>query len=314
MIRTGNILLAMAILATGLGLILAMKGGAEAPPAAEAEPSPRRELIADVPHDDLFIHPLCLDRAEELGRGAGFWCEQEVADVEVTALRTDYGTWFRAERPPPAPDIARAGHVTYRVARRWTADDEPETERVLLEVSDNGGGSGHFARLDLLERRADRGYRVVDQVYGGDRCNGGYMRVVSMDETSIVYKTAATPFRLLNPSDRTDGRAAALRALMTGEEGNEPTTLLGWRAATEVSDCAQCCAGSIINRGDIVARTTELVGVELDPEPFRAASRVTDIQTCLDAWSEGLPWKPHRPIELGDWASDLAELESSCAD
>lgn len=88
-----------------------------------------------------------------------------------------------------------------------------------LSIELNHDGSGWFSYLLVL---VETGSGVVGSSFvqpAGDRCNHGHARWDrSAENRDGIYMRSATPFRLVNPLDETDWRAAANALLFESKE------------------------------------------------------------------------------------------------
>lgn len=91
----------------------------------------------------------------------------------------------------------------------------------------SGGGTGHFSTIDVVEKTQDW-IRLLSEIDGGDRCNGGLTDVAFKDGL-LIYKKNITPW-----------------ALYSITQGKSDTNI-------DFSDCAVCCVGTVSYKGsDIV--------------------------------------------------------------
>ncbi len=278
-----------------------------------AQPRPQPPELSVVDIADLFIHPLCLDRAEEIRQGAGFWCDPALETIEVAGRQGRARTWYWVDRPR-ADEAWSNGSIGFRLAKQWS-EEQDSIEYAVLEVSDHGGGSGRFARIEVFERRADDRYRVLHRIHAGDRCNDGYAELVRIDDDTIVYRTAATAFRLLNPIDRTNWRMVNLITTFAGKDDKDieiPATLLGWQPYSDIANCAICCAGTVVHRHDLNGGGDEVISVEVYENAFIHQTKVDSINACLHEWSEGREWGSRGSIEIGEWKEELVRLGVLC--
>ncbi len=104
----------------------------------------------------------------------------------------------------------------------------------LLYVKWSGGGTGQFHAVDIIEKNEDS-LRLVAELDGGDRCNGG-LSEVAFKEGILTYKKNVTP--------------AALYALGQNQQMGE----------NNFSDCAICCIGTVVYKNGALA------GFEIDAE------------------------------------------------
>ncbi len=315
--------LLIAVVCIGLALWIGLQRGATAPPstaptstatASTTKSSPNAYSPTRVARADVFIHPLCLERSSELRIGAGFWCEEAFADIGIHQHGQGDKPSYSADRPRGESGFP-TGYIGYRVGLRWFDDEETAVEKVVLEVYENGGGTGVFARLLVMERRQDGMYRELLRVHGGDRCNDGQTRLISLTPTELIYRTAATPFRLLNPVDTTDWRMQSLFEMLAGSNDaldERPASLMGWQPYSQIAHCAICCEGSVIRRYDIAGETDEVIAVGLAGDSFATATRDETINGCLQQWSAGLAIPDHSNIPIDDWLTELSRLEHLC--
>lgn len=306
--------LLIALLCAGLGLWIGLQRETDAMAPDTRTFVTQADTRTFVTQAEVFIHPLCLDRSSGLRINAGFWCEEAFADIGIERSGNGDAAYYSADRPPDG-DSHRLGYVGYRVAwRRF--DEETAVKNVLLEVSDSGGGTGIFSRLLLMEKREDSMYRELLRIHGGDRCNDGVMRLISITPEEVIYSTAATPFRLLNPVDGSDWRMLSLYEMLADGSRpiKRPATLSGWQPYKQIAHCAICCEGDLIRRYDIAQETNEVVAVSFAENAFANATRDDAINECLNRWSDGHATIDLANIAIEDWLAELARLEEVCGD
>ena len=111
-----------------------------------------------------------------------------------------------------------------------------------------------------------------------------------MKNGNSIYMRNATPFRLVNPLDETDWRAAANAMLFEGKDEEaqraemlataNPPLYSSWLPYHELENCAACCAGKIVVMQNMLGTEIEsgidggrdyrVLGVVLDREAVAA--------------------------------------------
>lgn len=100
----------------------------------------------------------------------------------------------------------------------------------LIYLEWSGGGTGRFTAIDIIDK-TQNSIRLVSEIDGGDRCNGGLYDVVFKDGI-LTYKKNVTPW-----------------ALYSIAQGTSDTNI-------HFSDCAVCCVGTVNYKG------SDMVGFE----------------------------------------------------
>ncbi|MEC7440222.1 MAG: hypothetical protein VX802_05155, partial [Pseudomonadota bacterium] len=155
--------------------------------------------------------------------------------------------------------VAEAETERYRMIIHYTGGAFPDAalRHWPLSIELNYGGSGWFSYLLVL---VETGSGMVGSGFvqpAGDRCNDGHAKWDRFSENGNgIYMRNATPFRLVNPLDETDWRAAANAMLFEGknEESQRaqmlatanPPLYSSWLPYRELENCAACCAGKIV--------------------------------------------------------------------
>ncbi|MDB9752611.1 ankyrin repeat domain-containing protein [Oceanospirillaceae bacterium] len=247
-----------------------------------------------------YIHPQCLDFL-------GPWSKQDKQFIDcsgldfskVQGLGNEFGVRY-----------GEGQAVAYKYA---DVDLEFPTGMRLLEVGVDGGGSGLFSSIVLLDRdQQDKTkYEILVRTPSGDRCNDGNKWVSEASFDGFIFKSAATPFRLLNPDDTTDWRNWYLaKALMdeAGEELDRPALFNGWEPYEDVTNSANACFGWIVRKFDYETGF-EIIGVELNAGLVANPEDAT-LEGCINNWlaieAEGLL------IRKDEWLSRLKKVKSSC--
>jgi len=117
--------------------------------------------------------------------------------------------------------VAEVETERYRMIIHYTGGAFPDAalRHWPLSIELNYGGSGWFSYLLVL---VETGSGMVGSGFvqpAGDRCNDGHAKWDRFSENANgIYMRNATPFRLVNPLDETDWRAAANAMLFEGKD------------------------------------------------------------------------------------------------
>lgn len=285
-----------------------------------------RSLAKRVP-----IHPLCLD-----GLGLTWFDGGDLKDGFLVCDPTDptriglgelegkLTVW--ATRPTP-PDMPGAlGNIVYQFQTDQNSDDG---DTYYFDIQTNTGGTGIFASIWVLHQA--HFLNVFEPLFhklGGDRCNDGNLRVVSIfDDGHISYSQNATPFRLFNPYDDGDQRMAFILNKYAEDDDDKlemPATFMDWAAYSDVNNCAICCVGELYTRLDSTTSEEELFAISIDNE-----TTVEDLFNnpalveCAQEWFSGLanhetnlipPEAKFMIFKIEDWLGRMEDLKQACGD
>ena len=161
---------------------------------------------------DLFIHPQCLEFLAPWGRTNSDSIDCSGLDpATIQKMDNEFGVRY-----------GDGQSIAYRYP---DVDDHLSNNQdfKLLEVGIDGGGSGIFSSIVLLERDKQdlNKYTVLVQTPSGDRCNDGKKWVSKSTSDGFEFKAAATPFRLINPQGTTDWRNWYLAQSLAKQGGTE---------------------------------------------------------------------------------------------
>jgi len=251
-----------------------------------------------------YIHPECLDFL-------GPWSKEDIQLIDCSGL--DLSTIER-EGDEFGARYGDGQAVAYRYAG---VDIKFPTGYRLLEVGTDGGGSGLFSSIILLYRdqKDKTKYEVVVRTPSGDRCNDGNKWVSEVSSDGFTFKSAATPFRLLNPDDTTDWRNWYLaKALMdeAGEELDRPAVFNGWQPYEDVTNSAAACYGWIVRRFDYETGF-EILGVELN-SGLVANPEDGSLEGCVNNWLVRESQRGGLLLNKVEWSKALEQLMTSCVD
>ncbi len=274
--------------------------------------------------DGVLLHPLCLDNLNLHVFDEGGGTEQVLIcdtypEVEIEGTPE---TWVSATRPANDEEFQShpgysEGWIAYRVTGRFP-DLLADGMFYLLEVATNTGGTGVFSSLWVLEQLSERStFWPWLNISGGDRCIDGQLRGLELSADRFVYAHAATPFRLLNPTDRTDWRWRYLARASGDTDDASPSTFMNWRPFDEVANCAICCAGEVVKELDPKTGDTQVTGVYVDRSQWSTMFRPDDwLKDCTKEWLNGLPITGPKDgaahIPLDEWLTMLDDLGRQC--
>ena len=199
--------------------------------------------------------------------------------------------------------VAEVQTEQYRMIIHYTGGAFPDAalRHWPLSIELNYGGSGWFSYLLVL---VETGSGMVGSGFvqpAGDRCNDGNAKWDRFSENGNgIYMRNATPFRLVNPLDETDWRAAANAMLFEGKDEEaqrdqmlataNPPLYSSWLPYRELENCAICCAGKIVVMQNMLGtgidggRDYRVLGVVLDREAVAALARSEKVgDRCLAA-------------------------------
>ena len=262
-------------------------------------------IVTEAPKsEEPYIHPECLDFL-------GPWSKQDEQFIDCSGL--DFSK-VQGQGNEFGVRYGEGQAVAYKYA---DVDLEFPTGMRLLEVGVDGGGSGLFSSIVLLDRdQQDKTkYEVLVRTPSGDRCNDGNKWVSEASADGFTFKSAATPFRLLNPDDTTDWRNWYLaKALMdeADEDLERPAVFNKWEPYEDVTNSASACFGWIVRKFDY-ATGFEIIGVELNPNlRTELKSDDTSLDSCIGHWLVSQINEDRFYFEIDDWTSRLLQLTNMC--
>ncbi len=270
--------------------------------------------------DGVLLHPLCLDNLSLHVFDDGGGTDQVLIcdtypEIEIEGTPE---TWIHATRPSDDEGYY-AGWIGYRVTGRFPELWEDGTF-YLLEVATNTGGTGVFSSLWVLEQLAERPtFWPWLNIPGGDRCIDGQLRGLELSADTLVYAHAATPFRLLNPTDRTDWRWRHLARASGDTDDASPSTFMSWRPFDDVANCANCCVGEVVKELNLNTGDTRVTGVYVERSQWSTMFRPDDwLKDCTNEWLNGLAIPGSKDeavyVPLDAWFTMLDDLGQQCAD
>ena len=255
------------------------------------------------PNKDIFIHPRCLEFLGPWDRTNPDSIDCSGLDpATIQTMGNEFGVRFGD------------GHsIAYRYP---DVDDHFANNQdfKLLEVGIDGGGSGIFSSIALLERDKQdlNKYTVLVRTPSGDRCNDGNKWVSKSTPDGFEFKAAATPFRLINPQGTTDWRnwyLAQSLAKQGGKEIERPPVFNEWLPYDDVVNSANACVGWVVRRYDYETGF-EMMGVELSAqvEQYDPAS----LESCINGWLASQVTEEGSYYDISDWTGRLSQLTNVC--
>jgi len=204
-------------------------------------------------------------------------------------------TYSKSRWQDPEDGGGYAGYVRYTIAA--------QTKNLVdIEYAFSGGGSGSFYRIFTMGLNDDGTVEMLAFVPFGDRCNDGdaqFEKSYGAGDGQVIISSAATPFRLLNASNRFDWRSAGLVKMMmkrddqAGAEATlkrleTPKLLNGWSPYEDVDNAAASCAGRVHWKFDETVSEWFPVKVLVEESAFtnRYVSEKKEIKECLSTWVE----------------------------
>ena len=259
-----------------------------------------------LPSEGIFIHPECLDFLAPWGQinSDSIDCS-EFDPATIQKVGNQFGVWY-----------GDGQSIAYRYP---DIDDHLSKNKdfKILEVSIDGGGTGIFSSIVLLERDFFNlnKYKVWARTPDGDRCNDGKKSVFKSTSAGFEFKAAATPFRLINPKDITDWRNWNLASELSKLGDNElerPPVFNEWLPYEDVANSANFCVGWVVRRYDYETGF-EILGVELNQDlQIELASDDTSLSACINRWLVSQINEDKFYFEINDWTSRLRQLTNMC--
>ena len=256
------------------------------------------------PSEDLFIHPQCLEFLAPWDRTNSDSIDcSEFDPATIQKMDSEFGVRY-----------GDGQSIAYRYP---DVDDHLSNNQdfKLLEVGINGGGSGTFSSIVLLERDKQdlKKYTVLVQTPSGDRCNDGKKWVSKSTSDGFEFKSAATPFRLINPQGTTDWRNWHLAQSLGKQGGTElerPPVFNEWLPYDDVVNSANACVGWVVREYNYETGF-EIIGVELNPQLATKYDK-TSLPGCVNNWLASQTNEEGSFFDIADWNGKLRQLSNAC--
>ncbi|ETO92711.1 Uncharacterised protein [Legionella longbeachae] len=166
-------------------------------------------------------------------------------------------------------------------------------ESAIVELLNNSGGTGQFSTLSLVARTGNK--IKVTSLHGGDRCNGGLVKVVrkkSGAEEYLQYSVNVTTYDLLSLA-------------------GEPV-----KAYDDLEACAICCkAVAIFQRpisADIAKEKLLYVDLSAYPQSEGEAAANTPYQTCFNKFLQTYQRKNTSRLDLKGLQRFVQQFNEQC--
>lgn len=291
------------------------------PQALQETPTTEHVSKEPIANDEAFvIHPVCLnamffaDKDFDIKQPINCSPDLSESPLERDEWTHDGKSYVRYTADlPRIEDGGYAGFVSYEVYRKLLVGDS--STAWFMTITFNGGGSGHFGTLAMLLEESNGDLFIGWYRGTGDRCNDGYPIIKSISPEGLIYTTAATPFRLINPFDDENWRSKRLSNLLLPTEDVDSHLLGGWMPYDDISNSAMSCAGERIYNLDLTTLEPKLIGVQIDPARWLDQDQGR-VQPCVNRWLLSLneinPEGFKSKINLEDWVNELTILEEVC--
>jgi len=260
------------------------------------------------PSEDIFIHPQCLEFLAPWDRSDSDSIDcSEFEPSTILKMGNEFGVRH-------GDGGSQSIVYSYPDVDDYLSDN-PDFR--LLEVGIDGGGSGIFSSIALLER--DRlnlnKYTVWARTPDGDRCNDGKKWVSKSTSDGFEFKAAATPFRLINPQGTTDWRnwhLASEVSKLGGKELERPPVFNEWLPYDDVVNSANACVGWVVRRYDYETGF-EIIGVELSAHlQTELKSDDPSLSSCINGWLGSQTNEEGSYFRINDWSNRLHQLTEIC--
>ncbi|MCP8689314.1 hypothetical protein [Marinobacterium sedimentorum] len=288
-----------------LGLLSTLTLSAEEqvfPPGAAIHPLCFDQLLSGLTGDSPFS-PVTCDGMP--GKYPVFiFPGQDAADLTYTAQRITEEGYSR-------------GFIAYAVAGHWPSKTGNDKWTLFEVTAANGFGNLRSSIWLLLQPQGNRVVKPLLYVPGGDRCNDGALRVSEVGSDRLVFLSAATPFRLLNPTRLSEWRLFMQQhaANQNEQASNNQPPFMDWKPYLDVANDAGACAGGIIKSYNFKTDTLDVLGVRIDPGAFVSAQQGTK-QACINSWlkaQDRFSKDGVQDLDLDEWGAMLRTLEPACA-
>ena len=281
----------------------------------------------------LDYHPACLDEFHESDWNKPFnmtKCQASAVDVPLESskvfFRISGGEFQSRQYAMPIKDSP--------FGEGWVLTTIPaETESaVAVEYIANGGGTAQMSSIFVFQKLPDGFIEMLAYAPFGDRCNDGGAELVSSyalgDDKSIVA-TNATPFRLINPTNRFNWRFASFRkGSLEGEPKTQdaymdkyeiPELTNGWLPYDDLGNGAGWCSGYIEWDYDAGEGDWQPLNIYVHKESFSAVSEKPQLDACINQWFSELIQNQSPVNDEGyfkfnffDWSWGLGKLKEQC--
>lgn len=257
------------------------------------------------------VHPTCFLYTApwgEEGLPESVNCSEKAKDLDYTTSKGAYTAML-----PRRDGDLKHPFVYYRPFH----NELLRRSNITAVVTTNaGGGSGAFDALAFVEVHSDTELTPILTVYGGDRCNDGLMEISDVTKDEVFFTTQATPFRLINPQDRTDWRRWKLASAMSEYAGDSlptPPTFNDWMPYEHIINGALACAGKIHKSFNLESNATSVIGVSIHDRSLLMSGGEGELRKCFQAWGNKLDIEDGALIPVSQWNRLLFDLARKCS-
>lgn len=245
-----------------------------------------------------IFHPLCIEEFVE-----DKW-EKPFDMKECTSRNPMDGLKPVENAPKPTYYADRVDHLENGTGAGWSGYVQYTIAGRLNNIYDieyiySGGGTGSFSRIFTFRLNDDGKAEMLAFVSFGDRCNDGYAKFeksFASGDSQVIISSEATPFRLLNASNRYDWRNAfwSKMAIKNDPEPDKaleklgiPNLFNGWSPYEDIANSAASCSGRIHWKFDDTISEWFPVKFEVSEDAFTReyVSQKDEIKECLNAWN-----------------------------
>lgn len=168
---------------------------------------------------------------------------------------------------------------------RFAGYIDSEMTEYVFESYSNYGGSGWFSHLSFY-RLSDNELEFLGTIGGGDRCNDGYSEFLFTEYNQVIHARAATAFKLLNTTDRTDHRTERLvNAFNDNVETKANHFFHQLRPYDDIDNSAAGCYGFVVYSTG--AEQESVKGVLLEKSSINRSYN-DSVNACFNNWLSSL--------------------------
>ena len=266
------------------------------------------------------LHPQCLHRLiVEEGDSVPMnltECQAEFASLDVKS--SIFESLWDDRKLPRRYSSGESGSFYFEVA-----DASPsEGAEVMVVVNSNRqfGESQIRGAISLLriEQVRNKLYsELLTSIDLGNQCHDGFPQYMASTSEKVIYATAATPWRLLNP---TNSVTWYMFAMFDDEYSTTQFShnLFGeWLPDEDVANGIDQCDGYVIRSLNFQTGQTDVIGVMVEPTIWSSkdsAKQARCLQTVKLEPDQKKSWEDSQLLSysIEDWNNKLAEFERAC--
>ena len=281
---------------------------------------------------NISYHPMCLEKLHSSDWNQPFNM-QACIDESVNLDPVESAVFFRISGGEYTTHIYSRPDKEQTFTEGWVATTIPiETDNLIaVEYIDNRGGTAQMSSVFILEKLNDGLVQMMAYAPFGDRCNDGGAELVSskaLGDTETVISTSATPFRLINPTNRYNWRFEFFnRGSSLGEfedidayikQNNIPSLTNLWLPYDDIANGAGSCSGFIFWSFNQNTLVWEARNVHVHDSSFSESATTPELDECINSWftsatnSKTKANNDYFEISIKDWLYELRRLEKKC--